>query len=795
MSHATTDAAPSTAASTTRRCDHCGTPYRPRQDDERFCCAGCEYVHRLLHDRGLTRFYDLKDRPLQPVSSAVFHAGENLEWLDAMARKAEAEAAPEAPATLELGLTGISCVGCVWLIQKIFDDQPGNVRLNVNAQLGRARLQWERGAFEIRIFAQELQRFGYRLGQAGEETSDGLRGLPTRIGVCAFLALNAMLFTLPRYLGMSEDFEYARLFEILTAVFATLSLSVGGSYFIERAFRGLRRGVLHIDLPIALGLVVAWLGSLVGWLVDREALLYFDFVSVFVFLMLVGRWLQEAAVERNRSRLVGQRPDLLRVQSLSDPAAALAVDALSAGMRIIVKPGQVVPVRCRLLQEDALLSLEWINGESEPRTWTAARAVPAGAINIATTALALEVQESWQASLLSRLLVNQGDSSRNPGLERVLKIYLGIVLALAAIGGLGWLWLTGAWPQALEVFVAVLVVSCPCALGVAWPLTEEIASTALRRCGVYLREASMWARLKRIRQIFFDKTGTLTLESPRLKNPEALLTLSPGNRQMLFRLIEHSLHPVGRSLREALLKLPDFEPAAYPDTRDERLNEVTGQGVRLATAVGRWTLGRPGWADTDTIEADTVFAHNGKVLAGFSFEDAVRRDAADELARLRKRGFSLCILSGDRQEKVDTLAQSLGLEPARALGNLSPEQKRAHVQDAGGSSVLMVGDGANDSLAFDAAGVRATPVVDKGLLEQKADFYFLGQDLSGIESVLQVGRRRSRALRRVFAFTVSYNVAAVTLALAGLMNPLLAAILMPLSSLVSVGLAAAGMRR
>ncbi len=790
---------------TQRACKHCGTRFRPRDASEHFCCAGCEYVHRLLHDRGLTRFYDLKDRTLQPVSSAVFHPGENLDWLDARARQAEVEADEGRPANLELGLTGISCVGCVWLVEKVFADQPGALRISVNAQLGRARLQWQPGAFEMRAFASELQRFGYRLGQPGNEQDGGAhqRGLGLRIGVCAFLALNTMLFTLPRYLGMDDDFQFARLFELLNALFATLSLAIGGSYFIERAVRGLRRRVLHIDLPIALGLLAAWTGSLVGWLLGAERLLYFDFVSIFVFLMLVGRWLQEAAIERNRSRLTGERPDTLQVRRLGEDAASstsqasVLASALRKGEHFAVRPGQVVPVRARLLQSEATLSLEWINGESEPCAWKPGQMVPAGAVNISEQPLALEALEVWEESLLSKLLREDGSEHRNPRLERILRVYLVIVLTLATIGSAVWLALGPDWTRAVEVLIAVLVVSCPCALGVAWPLTEELSAAALRRRGVYLREPTVWERLSAIRHIFFDKTGTLTLESPRLLNPEALQALAPGNRHVLFRLVEESLHPVGRSLRENLLRLPDFTPEAYLDSGDTRFEDVPGKGVLLSDGPNQWRLGRPGWAndgDGSAEGADAVFSHNGEVLAHLSFADAVRRDAREQLQRLRESGHELAILSGDRQGKVDTMAEALGLEAASARGGLSPEQKQAAVLEAGGSSVLMVGDGANDSLAFDAAGVRATPVVDKGLLEQKADFYFLGQDLTGIQSVFAVGRRRQRALRQVFAFTTTYNLTVVTVALAGWMSPLLAAILMPLSSLASLALAVGGMR-
>ena len=212
-------------------------------------------------------------------------------------------------ARLDLALEGISCVGCVWLVEKLFTRYPGGVRAAANPSNGRLHLEWMPGKCELEPFLRELCQFGYVAAPAGSVSGDHeRRRLAARLGLCGAFALNTMGFSLPVYLGMPADFEFAALFKMIAFLSATLSMLVGGGYFMDRAWRALRAGSLHIDLPIALGLMSAYVGSITGWALGSERLMYFDFVSIFVFLMLAGRYLQTSAVERNRRRLVRQQP-------------------------------------------------------------------------------------------------------------------------------------------------------------------------------------------------------------------------------------------------------------------------------------------------------------------------------------------------------------------------------------------------------------------------------------------------------------------------------------------------------
>ncbi|MBI5689336.1 MAG: HAD family hydrolase [Verrucomicrobia bacterium] len=766
-----------------------------------FCCAGCSYVHRLVHEHGLAGYYQIKDDVTAPADAAVFQP-RDYGWLETAQQESEAAAGssggiPE----LNLDVQGISCAGCVWLIERIFQQQAGARDIVVNAQYGSMRLRWIPREFRAAEFARKLQGFGYLVGPAGETVEEPeSRGLVKRIGLCAAFAMNVMLFSLPAYFGMDPTFEWAGLFNLLNAAFGTLSLLVGGIYFLTRAVRALRERALHIDLPIAIGIVGAYTGSLYGWLAGEERFLYFDFVSTFILLMLVGRWAQVAAVERNRRRLLSQQPKPQRVRLVG--GEEVAPERLTPGQALLLGPGQTLAVESRLESPEAAFSLASINGESEPRVFRAGQRVPAGAIAVGRSEIRLVARETWRESLLARLLQPaERPAERHLLFERIVRGYIIGILAVATAAGIGW-WLgSGDALRTWAVVTAILVVSCPCAIALSFPLADEMATVALRRQGVFVRDGDLWTKLSRVRQIVFDKTGTLTLENPVLQNPETVAELDAAARSALHTLVADNPHPVSVCLLEALLASGPVSPAGDGPGGFGEVRETVGFGVE----VGEWSLGRPGWRGPGLAEPlvpgggsagvhDAELVRAGQVVARFRFVDSARPDARSELPRLRARGLAIGILSGDRPEKVALLARELDLPAESAVGGLSPAAKAEWLEAHGAGHTLMLGDGANDSLAFDRALCRGTPVIHRGVLERKADFYYLGRGIGGLRALFEVDGIRRRTQSAILVFSVSYNLLTVGLAVAGRMNPLLAAVLMPVSSLLGLLLVTTGMR-
>ncbi len=835
-------------------CKHCGAPIpenTPAASAD-FCCAGCAAVHRLINEHGLASFYELKDQITPPATTALLPERDYTWLADAQAAAERDALAHNRAATLTLDVQGISCAACVWLIERLHDKQPGSGRIEINAPAGQLRLTWSppapqpeipnpnpqipnksqnnpparqrpienreskienppipHSAFRIPHFAAALQSYNYLLAPASAERTapPESRGLVRRIGLCAAFAMNTMLFTLPLYFGMDAAFEYERLFITLSMIFGTLSLLVGGGYFISRAARALAAGVAHIDLPIALGLIGSYAASFFGWLANDPAYIYFDFVSTFSLLMLIGRWAQTAAVERNRRRLLARQPAPPRVRTWDNTGTPgeTSPENLRAGQRYALGPGQVVPVDSRLETGTASMNLAWINGEPEPRAYRAGQIIPSGALSLARAETRLRAVQGWPDSLLARLMRPASrPSARNLFFERVIQGYLFAIIVISAVAGIAWWISTHDALRSGAIAAAVLVVSCPCAIGLALPLADEAAAVALRRRGVFVRVPDLWPRIAKIRRIVFDKTGTLTLETPVPLNPDALDTLASDARRALLALTQNNRHPVARALHEAIIlrRWDDIPLAGEP-------RESIGHGVSL----GEWELGKaPGE------NSDLVLSREGNTVAHFHFADLPRANARAELDALRARALDITILSGDRPEKVAAFAAPLGLSATEALGGLTPQAKaewlsgRANPQGEPHAAVaqpeaspypantpetptLMLGDGANDSLAFDAALCRGTPAIHNGILAEKADFYYLGHDISGIRALFETDALRRRTHGWLLAFAISYNIAAIAFAATGHIDPLVAAIIMPFSSLATLVFVALGMRR
>ena len=750
-------------------CQHCGTPV-PSSRSDGFCCAGCQYVYNMLRQEGMGQFYDLKgSQNLPPVSPQAMRQ-QDYGWLEASTIAAEATRKDETVAAeLSVSVQGLSCMACIWLIERVFS-KLGGTSIDVDITRGELRMAWQPGQFQPVEFARELQRFGYLLGvpraDAGT-TADNT--LERRTGVCGAFAMNAMAFSLPAYFGMPADFPFAHWFDLVAAASATLALFVGGSYFAQRAWHALRAGVLHIDTPITLGILAAYAGSIIGWISGERGLKYFDFVAMFIFLMLGGRLVQQMAVARNRRRLV-------RDPSIPD-AEALAT--LKAGESFVVKPGQAIPVAAKLEDPHASISLEWINGESDACARSNGQLLPSGALNAGTRALNAIALESWIDSTLHKLLeARRGGDNRDLRLEKLLRGYLIVVVLAGVIGGIWWWQHTGEWTRALQVMISVFVVSCPCALGVAAPLADDIAASRAEGHGVFVRTLGLWKKLTRLRQVVFDKTGTLTLENPVLVNPESLAALDDTSRQALRHLTSGNLHPVSRSLFDALGGTPDrlFEVEVI---------EEAGHGLRFNYQGSTWAISRP-----KDQSADAIFTRDDCEVAAFRFHDALRGESGDEVRALAARGLRVSILSGDREPKVADIAAQLGLGRDQWHHSLTPDDKAAWITSHDPQGTLYIGDGANDSLAFDAASCAGSPVTGRSFLEHKADFYFLGHSMRFMSNLLDIAATHRLAVRSVFAFSVTYNIVTAIMGLMGHLSPLLAAILMPLSSVATLSLVA-----
>lgn len=752
------------------RCTHCALPIPAERRSSEFCCAGCEAVHALLRDHGLTRFYVLGGQRRGAVGEVP--GAPRLDWLPELIA---AGTDPAGIIHLRLDVQGIRCAACVWLLQELWRRTAGGLRIDVDPGLGRLDLLHRGEPAELAGFLERLGRFGYRTAPTRKGTARD-SGLLVRLGICAALAMNAMIVGFAQHFGLdAEGSELSGLFRWVALALGTGSVAVGGPVFFRAAMLGLRNRVVHMDLPIALGILLAWAGSVATHLSGGAA--YFDTVAVFVAFMVGGRYLQQRTLQRNRDQvLADDGADNLRSHVLAaGEVRTVPVTAVRSGDELLLRPGDLLPVRARP-RSDASFSLDWINGESEATTYPAGAEVPAGAFHAGNTAVRATATADYLASGLADLLqtpVTDREDTRDRirFWELLNRWYAVGVLVLAAVGAGVWLWLDPA--MALPVAVAILVVTCPCALGLATPLAFHLALSALRRRGIFVRSGALLDKLRRVRQVVFDKTGTVTLGRLQAECPELP---SGGPLAVLATMVASSNHPASRAIEEVL-------PPATPFLPDLTVREVAGRGLVAVLDGVEFRLGSPTHAGVAAgARRESVFSRNGVELARFALTEEFRAGAAAEVAQLQAMGLGVHLFSGDRPDRVTTAAARLGIAPARARGGMSPEAKAAAVAAMDAADTLMVGDGLNDAPAFAAAFCAGTPAMDRPVLPGRADFCYVGAQSGAVLGLLQVAALLHRVVRANLVRALLYNATVVTLSLFGLMTPLLCAVLMPISS-------------
>jgi len=751
-------------------CEHCG---RAIPEGSAFCCLGCQTVAALIAERGLTRYYALGGRSKVPASTP---ATRDHLWLAPLLARVRSGATRH----VALDVQGLRCAACTWLLEETFRRMAGGRRLVVDPGVGRIEL-WIEADFDVAAYVTELERFGYVLGPPNKVPDREGDALLSRAGVAVAVAMNVMTFALAEYLGLSAGLLLDAL-RLLSMALAGLAVLVAAPPFLRGAVDSLSRGVLSLDVPISLGIVLASAAALHGYLRTGEPR-FADTLSVFVALMLVGRVIERRALGRARRQLldVGDVPAVF-VRRIEDGAIRVVpASVLKAGDELAIAPGEVVPVDGTLIDEAVDISLDWISGESRPEPRRRAEIVPAGAFVQSRTGARLRALSTFDDSPLLALLrrAPEGDGGARFW-DRVARLWAALVLAASTATLLGWGLLLGDWEGGMAATTAVLVVTCPCGIGIANPLAHELARATLRRVGLFVRTARALDRAAEVASVIFDKTGTLTTGALRVAHVEAA-SQGPSEDELAIALAlaSGSTHPKAEAVRRHL----DGRTARRTDVR---ATEIVGRGIEGRVGTRRYALERSG--------EDTSFTVDGAPLLVFTFAEELRAGAAAEIARLRDAGLTVSILSGDAPARVQELGARLGLPAERCIGGASPEDKAAWLRARSGERALFVGDGLNDALAASEAFLSGTPAIDRPFLPARTDFHFTasatGGGLAPIRGLLEVGRRLRAVTRRNLTFAFAYNAVAIAIATSGAMHPWLAALLMPLSSLAVIGSAA-----
>lgn len=791
-------------------CDHCGLPVPPgnadRDGGDRFCCAGCATVWEAIHGCGLERYYALREQADAEARPAAVRGGAWSEWDDDAFLDRHAPAAADGLRRADLYLEGVHCGACVWLVERLPHVLPGVVEARLDIRRRVARVVWDPARVAASRVARTLDRLGYTPHPDRSSRLDEIRRAETRrhlvrIGVAGACAGNVMLIAFALYGGMLNGMDpvYESFFRWTSFAIALVALLGPGRVFLRGALSSLRTRRMHMDLPVAIALVLGTLWG--GWNTLRGAgEVYFESLTAVIFLLLVGRYVQhrqQRAAQDAVGLLYSLTPATARRVEPDGSTRTVAVEALAAGVVVELRPGDGVPADGVLIDGGSDFDLSLLTGESEPVRLDAGARVHAGTVNL-TRRARLRVESTGSETRVGRLMemVERFAQNRPPAVrlaDRVAHRFVGTVLLLAAATAALWLALEPS--QALEHAITLLIVTCPCALGLATPLAMQAAIGRAAGEGILVKGGEALEVLAGRGRIWLDKTGTLTrgrLELVAWRGDDAL-------RPAIAAVEARVAHPVASAFVAA------FGPASGDEVEVEGLRNVPGRGAEATVAGRRLRIGAPEYAWPAEVAAGWRAALDATLARGLSpvavavdgepaglagFGDPVRPEARASVERLRALGWEPGILSGDHPRIVARVAEAVGVDPDAAFGAVAPEAKAERVRAArdAGETVAMVGDGVNDAAALSAAsaGIAVHGGAEASLTA--ADVFFRRPGLGPAVDLVRGARRTLRVMRRNVVVSLAYNVVAGSLAIAGWIDPLIAAILMPLSSLTVVGL-------
>jgi Cu2+-exporting ATPase len=773
----------SDAATTLRRpgdadaagaCRHCGLPCG---HGGTFCCAGCAAAFATIGGLGLDAYY--QRRLLDPALRAPRPAlSGRFDLASCIAERADGTR------ELVLAVDGVQCGACVWLIEQVLARRPGVVSARVNMTTRVLRLVWREGRAEALVEA--VESLGYRLVPfdsarlAASSDATGRR-LMRALAVAGFAAGNVMLMSIGIWAGLTQGMGPATraLLHWVSALIALPAIAYSGMVFFRPAWAALRQGRTNMDVPISVGVLLVSAMSLAETLLGG-AHTYFDSAVTLLFFLLIGRVLDHRARGHARAtaeRLLALRQGDVAVLGPEGAVARRAPQTIAPGEMVLVGMGERIGVDGVVARGTTLLDASLVSGESLPAAARPGDAVFAGTVNLGE-AIVVRATATGASTLLAECarLIEAAEGRRGRFVvlaDRVARRYAPAVHICALATLLWWVFVLGAPVfESLLTASAVLIITCPCALALAVPAVQVIATGALFRLGILLKSATGLERLAAVDTVVFDKTGTLSEPSLALvgrHDPELL--------RLAARLAGASRHPLARSVVNAA-------GGAAPA---EGVTEHPGRGMSLAVPGGEVRLGSREFCGAEAAydeAAELWLAAPGRAPHRFTFAEALRADATATVARLTAMGMSIHLISGDRAGPVGRAAAALGITQWQA--GCSPVRKVALVEAMmrQGRRVLMVGDGLNDGPCLAAASVSMSPSSAADISQTVADLVFQGPLLAPVVTALRTARLAGRVMRQNIALSIGYNVLAVPLAACGHVTPWLAAAAMSGSSLL-----------
>jgi Cu2+-exporting ATPase len=688
----------------------------------------------------------------------------------------------------DLSVPSAHCGACIAAIETALSRLDGVTSARLNLSTRRAVVKWKKDG-PVPPLLRALSDAGYEATLFTHEEAEAdpeMGRLIRATAVAGFAAANIMLLSVSVWAG--ADGETRNAFHLISALLALPAVTYSGRLFFLSAWAALKSRRTNMDVPISIGILLALALSLYDTLRDGPHA-YFDAVTTLIFFLLVGRTLDHVMRRRARTAVLGlarMMPRGATVIALDGTKSYKPQAEIEPGERVLVAPGERIPLDGTVTSGAADLDAALVTGEATPIAATSGDAVLSGMLNL-NGSLEIEVTrragESFIAEMMRMMEAAEHGRARYRRLaDRAAALYSPFVHSLAAAAFMGWMWASGDWHRSLTVAISVLIITCPCALGLAVPMVQVVAARRLYQRGIALKDGSALERLAEADVVVFDKTGTLTLGDLRVTECGVL----PGkDLDAMAALAGLSRHPVSRAI------------AAFDGkggwSQIAEFREVPGCGIEGRIDGKFYRLGRPDWAlgsrlpgvSTDETRG-TVLSRDGALAGYIEFSDVPRPQAGDAVKAVRGLGLAVEMLTGDRREAAARLAASLGIEKCRA--GLLPKDKIARLEELAreGGKPLMVGDGLNDAPALSAAHVSMAPASAADVGRAAADLVFFGSGLMAVPEALRTAATARRLVRQNLALAIAYNLFVIPVALAGCITPLMAAVAMSMSSILVV---------
>lgn len=762
-----------------------------------FCCNGCEGVYHLLQNEGLDTFYDkLGDQTLQPATKI----DDDLKHFDLEGFKNRyIRTNSDGFAEISLVIEGIHCSACVWLNERVLQQTDGILEANINYSNNKAKVIWDSDDIKLSHIIEIIRSIGYN-AYPYDPTVQENRAIKTRndyysrILVGVFATMNIMWLAIAQYAGYFTGItqEHKSILSWAEFVLATPTLFYSGWIFFRGAYYGLKNRFVNMDLLVSSGATLAYAYSIYAMLSETGEV-YFDSVTMIITFVLVGKYLEVLSKKQasdTLDKIIGTMPTEATVVKESEKSL-VSIENIIIGDIIELKPGEKVAIDGVLDSGSALFDESSLTGESEPIFKTAQDDILSGTICL-DSVVRYRVTKRADESMLHTITELLNESiTKKPYIEQLANSISGyfslIILSISVLSFIGWMWYGVSFEAALIIAISVIVIACPCALGLATPMATLIGISRAAKRGLLFKESRMLETMAKSTLLALDKTGTITEGKPSVVRLNELDGFDPA---LMLALVQSSNHPISNGVSQYLMNnYNQTKILTLADIKSIEAKGITATHNNRRIVGGNLALMKAEGIETEYESGNTLFlfAIDGVVVAECELQDQIKEHAKETIQSIQDRGIRVVMLTGDHDKSAKNIAKAVGIE--EIYSELMPTDKSDLIDKFhdDGHVVVMAGDGINDAIALAKSDIAIAMGSGADIAIDVSDVVLLDDRLESLEEAFRISKRTFRAIKQNLGLSVLYNTVAVPLAMMGFVTPLIAAISMSLSSLVVIG--------